>query len=166
MFKYKIVVFTKKRVEVQNKYSDLRICFVSQLPCIIDGFKSEKPYSDEEIEIIESSIKKAEAKEAYPFDFDVAQYKLDFATVMAVLEAASMRKHDAEFEQSATVKDEERNNVFNHVNKCSLHRNEGVLGGVATAAALAIFSVFSICMVKKPFNDELYDIRKARNMSL
>lgn len=86
-----IVVFTDNRIEVQNKYSGIRTCFVSQLAYIIDGFKSSTNMSEEEMEHIEGLIKEAECKGAYPFDFDVAQYKMDFATLMAVLEEASAK---------------------------------------------------------------------------
>ena len=81
-----IVVFTDNRIEVQNKYSGIRTCFVSQLAYIIDGFKSSINMSEEKMEHIAGIIKKTESKEAYPFDFDVAQYKKDFATLMVILE--------------------------------------------------------------------------------
>ena len=38
---------------------------------------------------IESIVQRAECKEAYAFEFNVAKYKQEFATVMAILEAAS-----------------------------------------------------------------------------
>lgn len=77
-----IVVFTDNRIEVQNKYSRIRTCFVSQLAYIIDGFKSGIYMGEEEMEHIEGLIREAECKEAYPFEFDIAQYKMDFATLM------------------------------------------------------------------------------------
>ena len=52
-----IVVFTDNRIEVQNKYSRIRTCFVSQLAYIIDGFKSSTNMSEEEMEHIEGLIK-------------------------------------------------------------------------------------------------------------
>ena len=94
-----IVVFTDNRIEVQNKYSRIRTCFVSQLAYIIDGFKSSTNMSEEEMEHIEGLIKEAECKEAYPFEFDVAQYKMDFATLMAVLEEVSAKAEEPEYER-------------------------------------------------------------------
>ena len=90
----RVVVFTDNRIEVQNKYTKIRTCFVSQLAYIIDGFKSQTNLSQEEMENIESCIRQAEHKEAYPFGFDVKQYKQDFATVMAVLEEASAKAEE------------------------------------------------------------------------
>ena len=91
-----IVVFTDNRIEVQNKYSRIRTCFVGQLAYIIDGFKSDRHYTYEEMEEIEELIRTAEGKESYPFEFDVAQYKLDFAAVMAILEEASAKEEKAQ----------------------------------------------------------------------
>ena len=90
----KVVVFTDNRIEVQNKYAKIRTCFVSQLAYIIDGFKSQNNMSQEDMERIEELIRKAEHKEAYPFGFDVKQFKTDFATLMAVLEEASAKTEE------------------------------------------------------------------------
>lgn len=90
-----VVVFTDNRIEVQNKYSRIRTCFVSQLPYIIDGFRGGHIMATEEMARAESAIKEAETKEAYPFGFDVVQYKRDFATLMATLEEASAQKQPA-----------------------------------------------------------------------
>ena len=87
-----IVVFTDTRIEIQNRYSGIRTCFVSQLPYIIGGFKGIRQMTDEEMGAAEAAIKNAESKEAYPFEFDVDQYKRDFATLMAILEEASAQK--------------------------------------------------------------------------
>ena len=48
----------------------------------------------EDMERIEELIRKAEHKEAYPFGFDVKQFKTDFATLMAVLEEASAKTEE------------------------------------------------------------------------
>lgn len=87
-----IVVFTDTRIEIQNRYSGIRTCFVSQLPYIIGGFTGIRQMTDEEMGAAEAAIKNAESKEAYPFEFDVDQYKRDFATLMAILEEASAQK--------------------------------------------------------------------------
>ena len=90
----RVVVFTDNRIEVQNKYTKIRTCFVSQLAYIIDGFKRRTNLSQEDMENIEFLIRQAEHKEAYPFEFDVKQYKQDFATLMAVLEEASAKTEE------------------------------------------------------------------------
>lgn len=144
-----VVVFTNKKVEIQNKCSSIRACFVSQLPCIIDGVKNEVTYSDEEIDKIESLISAAENKESYPFDLDVEQYKHDFASVMAILEEASTKKQDAECEQNATVKGEDDFDILSCANKGIVSKNEGLLGGVVAVAAVAIVSALAIGVIKK-----------------
>ena len=66
-----VVVFTDNRIEVQNKYSNIRTCFVSQLAYVINGFKGGKVLTNEEMEQSERAIIEAERKQAYPFEFDV-----------------------------------------------------------------------------------------------
>lgn len=46
----RVVVFTDNRIEVQNKYTKIRTCFVSQLAYIIDSFKSQTNLSQEDME--------------------------------------------------------------------------------------------------------------------
>lgn len=98
-----IVVFTDNRIEVQNKYPRLRTCFVSQLAYVIDGLKSDRHYSLKEMQEMESIIREAECKGTYPFDFDVAQYKRDFATVMVILEEASAKEEEAGYEEEEVI---------------------------------------------------------------
>ena len=96
-----IVAFTDTRIEVQNRYPYIRTCFVSQLPYIIGGFKGDHQMTDEEMEAAEAAIRNAENKEAYPFEFDVPQYKRDFATLMVILEEATTQKEAATQDEDA-----------------------------------------------------------------
>ena len=83
-----VVVFTNNRIEVQNKYRQIRTCFVSQLAYIIDDYRLEDIISMGEMDQIQNAVEAAECKETYPMDFDVQQYKADFANLMATLEIA------------------------------------------------------------------------------
>ena len=141
-----IVVFTDNRIEVQNKYSRIRTCFVSQLAYIIDGFKSSTSLSEEEMEHIEGLIKEAECKEAYPFDFDVAQYKIDFATLMAVLEEASAQAEEQEYEQEVVS---EKKNVWTVLKKAFTSRYAGYAGSAAAAAAVTFISTVAVSAIRK-----------------
>lgn len=95
-----IVVFTNNRIEVQNKYCQIRTSFVSQLAYIIDGYRLEDTIGVEDINNLQQIIQEAECKEAYPFEFDVKQYKADFANLMATLEFA---KAQEEVEEEVVV---------------------------------------------------------------
>ena len=95
----RIVVFTDYRIQVQNKCESIRTCFASQLTYIIDGFKSADQISREDMDNMEFLIRDAECREAYPVDFDVQQYKTDFATLMAVLEEASAKAEEPIIEE-------------------------------------------------------------------
>ena len=144
-----IVVFTDNRIEVQNKYSKLKTCFVSQLAYIIDGFKNEKPYSDEEMEKIEDTIRIAESKESYSFDFDVAQYKLDFATVMAILEEASAKEEEADYEEEEAVRVDAKNTVWDGLKKFFTSKYAGYAGSAAAAAAVTLISTVAVSTIRK-----------------
>ena len=139
-----VVVFTDNRIEVQNKYRLIRTCFVSQLAYIIEGFRGNRTLSEEEMETVESSIKAAECKEAYPFELDVAQYKLDFATLMAVLEEASTEANKADSEQEeAKTNSETVWMVFRRLLK------NKTAGNAAAAAALTIISTAAFEVARK-----------------
>lgn len=142
-----IVVFTNNRIEVQNKYSRIRTCFVSQLAYIIDGFKSGRSLSDEEMEQIKDLIKIAESKQNYPFEFDVAQYKLDFATVMAILEEVSAREEEANYEEELAV--EPKSDMWDDMKKFFASKYVGYLGSVATAAAVIFISTIVVSAIRK-----------------
>ena len=141
-----IVVFTDNRIEVQNKYSKIRTCFVSQLAYIIDGFKSNVNMSEEDMQHIEGLIKEAECKEAYPFDFDVAQYKMDFATLMAVLEEASAKAEEPEFEQEVII---EKKGVWDVLREAFTSKYAGYAGSAAAAAAVTLISTVAVNAIRK-----------------
>ena len=143
-----IVVFTDNRIEVQNKCSKIKTCFVSQLVYIIDGFKNEKPYSDEEMGKIENTIKIAESKEFYPFDFDVAQYKRDFATVMVILEEASA-KEEADCEEEGAIRVNTKNTAGDDLKKFFTSKYAGYAGSAAAAAAVTLISTVAVSTFRK-----------------
>lgn len=137
-----VVVFTNNRIEVQNKYSALRTCFVSQLAYIIDGFKGEQIYSEEDIAKIQEAVNAAECKEYYPAEFDAEQYKMDFATVMATIEAASSVKDEVVEEiYEATKVVETKKTTFKDVVKAIFtSKYTRYAGGAAAGFALAFIS--------------------------
>lgn len=141
-----IVVFTDNRIEVQNKYSKIRICFVSQLAYIIDGFKSDRSFTDEEMQQIESAIGTAESKESYPFEFDVAQYKLDFATVMAILEETSAKEEEAEYEEVVV---EHKTGVWDGLKKFFTSKYAEYAGSAAAVATVALILTVAVSTIRK-----------------
>lgn len=142
-----IVVFTDNRIEVQNKYSCIRTCFVSQLSYIIDGFKGGRVMTDDEMGLVESAIRTAENKEAYPFEFDVEQYKRDFATLMAILEEASAMKDAVAHEEE--VVDEEKVSAWTRIRSFLKSRYAGYAGSAAAAAAFTIVSTVAMSAIRK-----------------
>lgn len=93
-----ILVFTDSRIEVQNRYTHIRTCFLSQLPYIVQEFNGVRCRSglldEDEIGEIADLLESAGAAGMYPPDFDVQRYKMDFAILMAILEEAAAIKEE------------------------------------------------------------------------
>lgn len=134
-----IVVFTNNRIEVQNKYSALRTCFVSQLAYIIDGFKGEQIFNSEDMERIQEAVEAAECKEYYPAEFDAEQYKLDFATVMATLESVSAAKEEVA-EEEIKVAEPKKSSFKDVMRAIFSSKYTRYAGSAAAGFALAVIS--------------------------
>ena len=142
-----VVVFTDNHIEVQNKYSYIRTCFVSQLPYIINGFKGDRVMTEEEMEQIKRAIKESENKEAYPFEFDVNQYKRDFATLMATLEEASALKETETLEEE--VVNETKVSAWIRGKSFLKSRFVGYAGSAVAAATVTIVSTVAMNAIRK-----------------
>ncbi len=89
-----LVVFTNSTISVDNRYDYITTCFLGNLPHIIERYDGNSIYNDSIISAMMESVANAECKEAYPPEMDFAQFKLDFATLMAKLEEASEKRTD------------------------------------------------------------------------
>ena len=87
----RIVVFTNNKIQIQNDYPYIKKCYANQLPRVLDGLRGDKEISDNEMEKIAKAIQNAGCKEAYPCELNTDQFKQDFATLMAILEEASVK---------------------------------------------------------------------------
>lgn len=145
----RVVVFTDNRIEVQNKYTKIRTCFVSQLAYIIDGFKSQTNLSQEDMESIEGLIRQAEHKEAYPFGFDVKQYKQDFATVMAVLEEASAKTEEEPVIEEVVTEETKKVSFKNVLKSIFESRFVRYAGSAAAGVAISLITTAVIDTVRK-----------------
>ena len=132
-----VVVFTDNRIEVQNKYSNIRTCFVSQLAYVINGFKGGEVLTEEEMEQSERAIIEAERKQAYPFEFDVKQYKRDFATLMAKLEEASAMKEAEALEEE----------VVNEIKASAWTRGKSFLKAIYAGYASSAAAVVAVTII-------------------
>lgn len=94
-----VVVFTNNRIEVQNKYAQLRTCFVNHLAYVIDGFKLDENITLDDMEQIQNAVESARSKESYAFEFDARQYQKDFACLLATLEEAKTKELEEETHQ-------------------------------------------------------------------
>ena len=141
-----VVVFTDDRIELQNKCPAIKTCFVSQLAYLIDDQNKETKYTDEAMKQIESSIRETESKESYPFDFDVAKYKMDFALLMATLEDASANGTEANECEKAV---DDKKNVWQMLR--SFFTSDGIkyAGSMAAGAIVTIITAGVIKTIKK-----------------
>lgn len=89
-----VVVFTNNRIEVQNKFTQIRTCFVNHLAYIIDGFRMDESITLDDMENIQNAVEDAACREAYPFEFDARQYQADFASLLATLELSKAKEQD------------------------------------------------------------------------
>ena len=85
---FPVVVFTNKYIEVQNKRRGLKTCFSSQLPYIIDDWKSFEYLTNNELEIIEKNLTDIVASATFPMRFDANSVKDNFIELMDTLECA------------------------------------------------------------------------------
>ena len=137
-----VVVFTNNRIEVQNKFEGIRTCFSSQLSYKVEGDRSRTVFSDKDMEAIKVCIEQAESKETYPFEFDVEQYKTDYATLMAKLEDASVKatvveEAVEETAKTATVKKVGFGEVVRNIITSKYAR---YAGGAAAAFAVSVIT--------------------------
>lgn len=141
-----VVVFTNNRIEVRNKYRQIRTCFVSQLAYIIDGYRLEDIISMEEMDQIQNAVEVAECKETYPMDFDVQQYKADFANLIATLEMAMSKTNeiDVEVVEEKAQNTQERSKVTFVSELKSVFSSKQFRYAGSTAAAVAIAVVSGI----------------------
>lgn len=147
-----VLVFTNNRIEVNNKYKEIQTCFLGQLPYIIEEYKGGSLYSEEDVKRICQAIKEARSKESYKYNFDVAQFKIEFANILSLLEEAS-----AEIVYDKEVIEEEHIPVKKNVDKTKKLKVDSVLSWMisertvkyaSTAALLALTIISSISVSK------------------
>lgn len=108
---FPVVVFTNKYIEVQNKRRGLKTCFSSQLPYIIDDWKSFEYLTNNDLEIIEKELTDIVVSATFPMQFDTNSVKSNFIELMNNFECAKNQaqkikplKNKAEFLNSKIYK--------------------------------------------------------------
>ena len=91
VFQYKdvqqIVVFTNTHIKVKNDYQYIKECFLSTLPHMIDEFKGKEILLRRDMSNLLIYLKAKESPSEYlPVDFDVKQFKNDFADILVTME--------------------------------------------------------------------------------
>lgn len=89
----KLVVYTNK-VGLQNKCKGLQLCFLGQLPYLINEFSGRELYTEEEIIAMAAIMENVKNTQEYEFEMDMQKFKEDFATLLVTLEEAEEATRD------------------------------------------------------------------------
>ena len=98
------------------------------------------------MEHIAELIKEADCKEAYTFEFDVAQYKIDFATLMAKIEEASAKVEEPEYEPEVIT---EKKSLWTIMKNAFTSIHAGYAGSVAVAMVVTLASTVAVSTIRK-----------------
>ena len=127
------VVFANNNITVENYYDYIEIAFLSNLPHKIERYTGSALYTDLDMQKMVDAVEKVACKELYPLPFDVNQFKLNFAKVIAKLEGYVFEdeksfsiveeERDCDAEANATVSDLQSDKTMPST---SLQRSKGV----------------------------------------
>jgi len=140
---HSIVVFTNNRISVHNEDRELKTCFLEQLLYNICNIDRDFFFNESEIEEIKEILEAARCKESYPFDFDIKEFKREFASLIVKLETSpeEERKELTIEETKARVatraKMLQRNDVESAMRKRTIKRNIKAVAGIALGILIA-----------------------------
>ncbi len=140
-----IVVFTDRTIQVQNKCNKVRICFLSQLIHMIDSHVTTRNMSDEDMDMLEDSIRNAEHMEKYPAGFDADEYKRSFAVLMTTLEEASAQADETE----EVIVETKQNNFIRTLQKVLTSRHMRTAGGAVAGIAAGLLVSTVVDLIKR-----------------
>ena len=147
-----LVVFTNNSIQVKNQYSYIKSCFLSELPFLIENYKGDNIFSDEDIAKMVEGVEESFCKESYPLPFDMQQFKKDFAVALAILEEFSTIQRecldDVEENDSMSFGREE---IKPSVKKNDSERRKNVLPiGIGTFSVVTI-AWYAYKIIKKQY---------------
>lgn len=137
---FRIVTFTNPRIDVENKYHYIKVCGSNYLPSFIEKFTSSQWYTYEDICTMMAAVNEVKCTDEYQMNIDMNDYKKDFATLMAKLEAAEESDNETETIDQPKNKPEKvvDSNVKSHKIK-QTDRNYGK-GIVAVAVGVTLIN--------------------------
>lgn len=142
------IVFTNSSIEIHNKCSEIKTCFLNQLTSKIEDTVAGDIYSVEDMEKIKAIIEENESQGAFYPDFDVQMFKVDFAKLMATLEVASQEREYVQEMQSQIAQSE---NIIEQKTEESKHNkpnlNCDIIMKYAGIAATLFIPVISTIVV-------------------
>lgn len=138
---FRIVTFTNPRIDVENKYHYIKVCGSNYLPTFIEKFTSNQWYTYEDICTMMAAINEVKCPDEYQMTIDMNDYKKDFATLMAKLEAAEeadLEPEVTEIVSEEIIKVEDTNPKTNNKKQINYKHGKGM---VVAAVGLTLINV-------------------------
>lgn len=101
----KLVVFTDNRIEVTNKCNDIKTTFLAPMPYIIEKFGNDEIFNFDELDSVAELLEQARCANEIPWDIDLEQFKIDFATLLVNLTTQDEDIYENETTQTGLVVD-------------------------------------------------------------
>lgn len=145
----KLVVFTNNRIELRNKCSDLKTCFLGELPYLIDDYTGEAVYTEEDIIAMSEVISDSAELNEYEFEMDMQKFKEDFAKVLVTLE------NNEEQQEEEKVPVQEKTEIPYFLTKGYAENQEiiknvaCVIAGVISVASISVVVANSVSKIRK-----------------
>jgi len=136
-----VVVFTNSAMHIDNHFPYIDTCYLSDMPHIINGYKGEHIYNDNDIRKIVDNIEKNRRHENYPMPIDMQEFKKDFAVLMATLEKASQKNRiieDDEQSQDMCKVQNKKKHRESVVEWIKTHKKESYIVASLTAVAATV----------------------------
>lgn len=149
---FKIVTFTNPRIDVENKYHYIKVCASNYLSTFIEKFTSNQWYTYEDICTMTAAVNEVKCPDEYQMNIDMNDYKNDFATLMAKLEA--VEEVDIEIEAIAQTK-KEREKVIDrkvkprNVKQTTRSYRKGLVAAVVGVTLINVTLLFSDKLFRK-----------------
>lgn len=87
-----LVCFTNSCVKIDNRCDELKTCTLSDLPYLIMKHKPQHSISASDQKFIAEALTKASNQERYPMDYNIEEFKTNFARAIVAVEIAKKRQ--------------------------------------------------------------------------
>ena len=137
------MVFTNNCIELRNKCDELEICFLGELPYLIDDYVGERVYTEEDIIALSEAISDSAESNEYEVEMDMQKFKEDFARVLVTLENYDEQQADEEVSVQ-----EERIEIPYFLTKKYADNQKKIKNNVGAVTSLILVASISTVVIK------------------